>query len=142
MTSTASRVRLVDLLSTAEHRVAQRIEQVLRPSGITVEQWRVMCLLSDGAGHPMSEIARHALLPAPTLTKQVDRMSERGLAYRRADSTDRRRVLVFLSARGSRLFTDLDAAVSAEEAHLAGLLGASESRELGKLLAALSDRLP
>jgi DNA-binding MarR family transcriptional regulator len=143
MTSTtqARQARLADLLSGAERQVAHRIEQALGRSGVTLEQWRVLCCLSDGAGHPMSEIARRALVPPPTLTKHVDRMTERGLVYRRPDDRDRRKVLVFVAARGSRLFSRLDEAVRAEEARITRLLGASSASELQTLLAVVLERL-
>ena len=140
MTAT-TQARLADLLSGAERQVALRIEQALGRSGVTLEQWRVMCCLSDGTGHPMSEIARSALVPAPTLTKHVDRLSERGLVYRRPDDRDRRKVLVFMAARGGRLFSRLDDAVRAEEARITRLLGADSVNELQKLLALALERL-
>ena len=140
MTAT-TQARLADLLSGAERQVAVRIEQALGRSGVTLEQWRVMCCLSDGAGHAMSEIARHALVPSPTLTKHVDRLSERGLVYRRPDDLDRRKVLVFMAARGGRLFNRLDEAVRAEEVRITRLLGADSVNELEKLLALVLERL-
>lgn len=133
--------RLPDLLSSAERRLSQRIEQALGRSGVTLEQWRVMCCLSDGSGHAMSEIARHALVPAPTLTKHVDKLTERGLVYRRPDEQDRRRVLVYMAARGSRLFSRLDDAVRAEEVRISRLLGSAAVSELATLLVVLRERL-
>ena len=60
----------------------------------------MLSLLADGSGHSMSEIAEFALMPPPSTTKLIDRMVSNNLVYRRVDPTDRRRVLVFLSARG------------------------------------------
>src|SRR5438128_299596 len=90
---------LSQLLSQAERAVTQRLDAVLRPKGGNVEQWRVLQLLSDGTGHPMSEVAEFALLSGPTLTRLVDRMVSDNLLYRRIDDRDRRRVLVYLTAR-------------------------------------------
>jgi len=95
---------LAGLLAQAEHRVTRRIECALRAADVSSEQWRVLSLLSDGRGHPMTEIASFALVPAPTLTKIIDRLTDRTLVYRRVDSEDRRRVLVFLSSRGADLY--------------------------------------
>ena len=68
--------------------------------GLNLEQWRTLDLLADGDGHSMTEIAGHVMVPAPTLTKIVDRLVESALVYRRPDERDRRRILVFLSDRG------------------------------------------
>ena len=98
---------LFHVLSHAERRVARRVATVLDAAGCSVEQWRVMALLADGLGHPMTELAEFALLPAPTATKLVDRMVTENLVYRRADPADRRRVLVYLAERGRDLHTRL-----------------------------------
>ena len=72
--------RLAEALSRAEHRVSRRISAALRSEGMSLEQWRVLSLLSDGAGHTMSDIARDVMLPAATLTRVIDRLVEHGLA--------------------------------------------------------------
>ncbi|GCB49220.1 MarR family winged helix-turn-helix transcriptional regulator [Streptomyces sp. NL15-2K] len=140
--TTSPQTRLTDRLSRAGWQVEYRIQQVLQPAGVTIEQWRVLCCLSDGAGHAMSEIASYALVPRPTLTKQVDKLADRALVYRHADHADRRRVLVFLSARGRQLFRELEVAVSNEEARIVDQLGAGDADDLFALLGALIDRLP
>ncbi|MEV4558412.1 MarR family transcriptional regulator [Kitasatospora sp. NPDC049285] len=91
---------LAHLLSRAEHRMARRLAALLAEEGCTVEQWRVLALVADGQGHPMTEIAEHVLMPPPSLTKLVDRMVADNLVHRRPDPTDRRRVLLHLTARG------------------------------------------
>ena len=51
----------------------------------------------------MSEIAEFALVPAPSLTRLVDRMATDGLVHRTVDARDRRRVLVHLTRQGRAL---------------------------------------
>ncbi|HEX4360940.1 MAG TPA: MarR family transcriptional regulator [Pseudonocardia sp.] len=132
---------LAGLLAQAEHRVTRRIECALRAADISSEQWRVLSLLADGTGHPMSEIANFALVPAPTLTKIIDRLIDRTLVYRRVDSEDRRRVLVFLSSRGTDLYRMLGIDVALAEQELAETLGGQDTAQLAELLARLVDRL-
>src|ERR671911_2106153 len=94
---------LAHLLSQAERRVTERLSAALEAEGLTLAQWRVLSLLADGAGHPMTEAAEFAMLPAPTLTKVVDRMVSLNLVYRRPDLRDRRRGLIYSAAPGPRL---------------------------------------
>ncbi|WP_427917845.1 MarR family winged helix-turn-helix transcriptional regulator [Streptomyces sp. cg40] len=94
---------LAHLLSHAERRLGLRMAAVLAEEDCSVEQWRVLSIIADGRGHPMTEIADQALMPAPSLTKLVDRMVAGNLVYRRPDSADRRRVLLHLTARGRTL---------------------------------------
>jgi DNA-binding MarR family transcriptional regulator len=48
----------------------------------------------------MSDISSALAIPPPTLTRLVDRLVDAGFVLRRIDATDRRRVLIYLSARG------------------------------------------
>ncbi|MGQ0483601.1 MAG: MarR family winged helix-turn-helix transcriptional regulator [Pseudonocardia sp.] len=125
---------LTDLVSRAELRLSRRIERLLEPSSLTLEQWRVLTLLADGAGHPMSEIAAHAMVPPPTLTKLVDKLVDRALVYRRVDDADRRRILVFLSARGRKLHHRVDDLVRGEESEIVATLGVDDTAEFRELL--------
>jgi DNA-binding MarR family transcriptional regulator len=140
-TPATTRGPITQLLSQAERRVARRVERAVQTGGVSLEHWRVLSLLSDGAGHPMTEIARYAMVPAPTLTKIIDRLVEKNLVYRRVDDADRRRVLVFVAARGRDLQRRLAAKVAAEEAAFAELLGEADVEQLNALLTRLADRL-
>jgi DNA-binding MarR family transcriptional regulator len=114
----------------------------LEEEGCTVEDWRTLLLLADGRGHPMTEIAEFALVPAPSVTRLIDRMVTSGVVHRTADPGDRRRVLVHLTRRGRALQRRLDEIVEREQhALLSGAERAEAERLLG-LLGGLADRLP
>lgn len=139
---TAGRERdLGQLLALVERRVVARMAAALAARTGTVEEWRVMSLLADGEGHAMTEIAEFVLLPPPTLTKLIDRMVSANDVYRRVDDADRRRVLVFLSARGRAKHRELAAVIDEEWAGIAAAAGKEETALLGALLARIADRL-
>jgi DNA-binding MarR family transcriptional regulator len=131
---------LGSLLARVAHRVARGIESTLDGSGLTLDQWRVLDLLSDGRGHPMSEIAGHVLVPPPTLTKIVDRLVENALVHRRVDDADRRRVLVLASEHGADLHRRLAPAVTQVETDVAAELDEAEVMQLMQLLGRLAAR--
>lgn len=106
--------------------------------GPTLEQWRVLDLLADGEGHTMTEVAGHVLVPAPTLTKIVDRLVESAMVYRRPDETDRRRVLVFLSTHGREVHAKLAPAVARAEDDAVATLGVAERTDLIAMLERLT----
>ncbi len=132
------RVPFGHLLARVERRVAGRIETVLSPEGLSLGQWRVLALLSDGRGHSMSEIAGHAMVPAPTLTKIVDRLVEAALVHRAVDDADRRRVLVLASEHGAELHARLAPEVARVEDDAAAELGAGDAAQLLRLLGRLA----
>ena len=113
-----SELGLLELLSHAQFRVTSRVAAALRERRSSLEEWRVLSLLADGEGHAMSEIAEFLLMPPPSTTKLIDRLVSTNLVYRRVDPADRRRVLVFLAARGRAAHRRLRPAV---EEVIAGL---------------------
>src|SRR3954463_1788520 len=108
-------------LSRAERSVTRQLSRALQAEGWSVEHWRILLLLGDAQGHPMTEIAEFALVPAPSVTRLIDRMVTEGIVHRTADPRDRRRVLVHLTPRGRALQLRLDKLVAREQsAVLAG----------------------
>ena len=135
---------LAHLLSRAERLLSARVAILLQPENCTLEEWRVLKLLADGRGHIMTEIADFAMLPAPTLTKLIDRMAFDGLVYRRADSRDRSRVLAYLALAGRDLYERAAVIVARADAELAAALSddGDLARGLTRLAAALTDAQP
>lgn len=131
---------LAEMLSRVEHLVSRRVEQALGPDGPSLDQWRVLRLLADGDGHPMTGIATRIGVPAPTLTKIVDRLVDSALVHRRVDEADRRRVLVFLSDHGRAVHDRLAPAVARVDADLTTLLPGADAGRLNALLDRLLDR--
>lgn len=134
-------VVLSHLLSEVESRVTRRLTAVLSSHCCSLEEWRVLSLLVNGAGRSMSEIASYVMLPAPTLTKLIDRMVADNIVYRRGDEQDRRRVLVFPSDRGVAKYLAIKSAVDSEQTELAQLLGSKDVATLTKVLSRAADAL-
>ncbi|MFG1649496.1 MarR family winged helix-turn-helix transcriptional regulator [Micromonospora sp. NPDC049275] len=109
---------LLRSLTRAERLLSRRLGAVLADDELTTEAWRVLCLLADGQGHPMSEVSAEASLPPGTLTKLVDHLVDRNLVFRRIDPLDRRRIRAYLTARGRREHARLDERVRASLADL------------------------
>lgn len=65
-----------------------------------IEGWRLLGALRGGDGLTMSDISSAMSIPPPTLTRIVDKLVDGGFVLRRIDAADRRRVLIYLSARG------------------------------------------
>jgi DNA-binding MarR family transcriptional regulator len=130
---------LMQLLTRAERLLARRLTAILTAEGYSLDAWRVITLLADGAGHFMTDLAEQAFLPPGSLTRLVDHLVEENLLYRRIDDVDRRRIRAYLTPRGHRLHERISDEVSGG---LAGLpIGATDQAELERLLAGLVDGL-
>ena len=125
------------LITAVERQLTAAVATDLEQAGVTVEQWRVLSCLSHREGRSMSQLANLAMLPAPTLTKIVDRLVAGNLVHRRSDPYDRRRVLVLLSPRGRASRSRLEQVIRRHEAGLEEILGTSGLLQLTDLLASL-----
>jgi DNA-binding MarR family transcriptional regulator len=70
---------------------------------ITAPQLVCLRYLDRNGPHTPSELAREASLSQATVTGIIDRLEARGLAERRRDNKDRRRVSIHLTEEGKRL---------------------------------------
>src|SRR6185312_5863913 len=73
---------LAYLLAQAERQLNRQLDQEFRAEGVPVEQWRILKLLAEESG--------------------------RSLGYRRADKSDGRRVLIFISEHGRAVIQRLN----------------------------------
>jgi DNA-binding MarR family transcriptional regulator len=128
------------LLSLVERTLTGRLEEVLRACGSSLDQWRILRLLADRGGCPMTVVADHVLLLAPKLSKLVDRMVAANLVHRRSDHQDRRRVLIVVSERGRRALAEWDEAIADVREQFRELLGA-DADQFEALLRRLQDGL-
>ena len=132
--------QLSHTLSRTEQSVTRRLARLLEDDGCSVEQWRALLLLSDGRGHSMSELAHRILMPPASLTRLIDRMVALNLAYRKADTVDRRRVLVYATARGHTLHRRLSRRIKRTQDEVLDALPEAEVVELIDALTGLMDR--
>lgn len=128
-------------LHELERRVNGRLAEVLHRGGSSLDEWRVLTLLTDVPARPMGEIAGLEGLTGPTLSRIVERLVAAGFVYREIDTRDRRRVLVGLVAAGRVRHSELTGLVAREQAGLRYIIGAGELDELERLLSVASLRL-
>lgn len=112
------------MLGQVERQVARLVEKALAGHELTVDQWRILDILADGEGHPMTDLAGAIVVPGPTLTKIVDKLVDAALVYRLVDERDRRRVLAFVSDKGRKVHELVAPKVAATEAEVVAGLGA------------------
>jgi len=128
---------LAYLLAQANRQISGQLERALSEEGVQIEHWRILEVLSDEQGRSMGELAGLVLMNHPALTKTIDRMVSGGFVHRRADSTDSRRVLVFITDHGLGLVTRLRECVDQHHEAISAAVGAKKAEQLKKLLGEL-----
>ncbi|GIE84644.1 MarR family winged helix-turn-helix transcriptional regulator [Actinoplanes regularis] len=104
---------LLHLLTRAERLLARRLSTLLDAEDCSLDAWRVITLLADGSRF-MTEISERAFMPPGSLTRLIDHLVEENVVYRRGDDLDRRRIKVYLTARGRRLHQRVDGRIRAD----------------------------
>lgn len=79
------------------------IRPLLREAGFTDQQWRVLRVLADGGPLDAGGIAQSALLYAPSVTRIVRELVDRGLLSRATSDHDRRRSVIEITPAGRDL---------------------------------------
>jgi MarR family transcriptional regulator, organic hydroperoxide resistance regulator len=102
------------LLTRAERLMSRRVTEIVGAHSHGVDAWRVLSLLADEGGQPMTAVADQVFLPPGTLTKLMDHLVEVGLVHRKVDPVDRRRIRAFLTPRGKALHDHIHQEVRAE----------------------------
>lgn len=140
LTSTSNLESIAEVFFRAERRWTDALCSGLLDADVnTIEGWRVLGALRTGDGFTMSDISAAMSIPPPTLTRIVDKLVDSGLVLRRVDATDRRRVLVHLSARGKAKVRKLTKQESGLKAALVDELGEDNAVAFIRTLARVGD---
>lgn len=93
----------------------QELAVVLRPAGITPEQYHVLKVLRDaGAGGlACSAVGERSPSGDPDVTRLLDRLERHGWATRERDASDRRVVVAHITREGLELLKKLEGPVNA-----------------------------
>ena len=92
------------------------LRQALRPFGLSIHQWRVLCLLKLRGESSMGEISASTVMGQSTISRVVDQLERDGLAIRRPLPENNRVILVSLSEAGDRLIEEVfPAAISVHD---------------------------
>ena len=109
-------VKQVELVARA------RLDELLRPSGVTTLQYTAMTVLARRDGLTAAELARNSFVTAQTMMDLVAGLERRGLISRTRDPAHRRRLRISLTEKGRGFLAEYDAPVRRlEEQMLAGL---------------------
>ena len=124
------------LLQHVSGELIHELATLLRPAGITPEQYHALRILQDAgsAGTPLTAVAERSPVGDPDVTRLLDRLEQRGLARRERDTTDRRVVTARITSGGRRLLDELERPVAALHGRQLGPLGKSGLQTLRKLL--------
>ncbi len=113
----------------AAARLARAVENALGSVDLSLPQYRMLIFLDEGGSAAASALAGDLGVSRPSVTALVDGLVARGLAERRGDEIDRRRVAHLVTPLGLQVLAAADAAVETRLAEIAEALDHSAQAE-------------
>ena len=114
-----------------------RLKETLAPAGLAPWEFDVLSALRRTGGTEglsPTELCEAAQLTSGAMTHRIDRLEERRLVRRRAETSDRRSVRVTLTAQGRKQIDRVIGARMVDAADFVAGLNRSEQRQLASLL--------
>ena len=116
----------------AQH-LERSVDSALEKHKLTLGQFDILATLrrhGKKGGLSPSQLLESVMLSSGGMTARLDKLAEAGLVYRKADATDRRVVVVELTAKGRRV---IDAATATRFNEASGSLPPLDTGELANL---------
>ena len=93
-------------LMRSREKVMGPIRDMLKVSGITEQQWRVLRVLSESGAQDLTQISVKASLLMPSLSRIIRKLREEGLIVSQTNDEDRRRQIVRIGTKGQKIIDD------------------------------------
>lgn len=94
-------------LLRAREAVMSHFRPILAAHDVTEQQWRVIRVLSEAGMLDASEVADKASILAPSLTRMIRSLEERGFITKHKDKADGRRVLLRITPAGQAMVDEV-----------------------------------
>ena len=119
----------------------QRMDEVLRPLGLSVSQYACLQALHDLPGITGSELARRAFVSRQSMNVLLQGLEKRGLIERSVEPGPRRERATTLTTEATSLLVNARSHVASVATTMTGDLAAAELIRLRALLTACRDAL-
>jgi DNA-binding MarR family transcriptional regulator len=116
--------------------VRARLDELLKPSGITAVQYTALTVLEQHEGLPTAQLARRSFVTAQSMSDLVRTLEQRGLIVRERNPENRRELLLHLTSEGRELLAEHADEVLALERQMVSTL---TEQQVDQLRAALAE---
>ncbi|MFK0170460.1 MarR family winged helix-turn-helix transcriptional regulator [Streptomyces sp. NPDC090306] len=121
---------LLYLVKRTEQAVRARLDEVLKPAGVTALQYTALTVLERHDGLTAAQLARDSFVTAQSMADMVRTLEARGHVVRSPNPVNRRELLIALTELGHRLLDDYRRPVRELEHRMTGGLSAPEVDQL------------
>ncbi|AAR35960.1 MAG: hypothetical protein ACD_75C02396G0002 [uncultured bacterium] len=79
--------------------ILSKVNEKIKPHGVTQGQLPVLCCLHDAEGQTQAELCKNIQVEQPTMANTLRRMERDGLIFRTASDKDKRQSRVYITER-------------------------------------------
>jgi DNA-binding MarR family transcriptional regulator len=126
---------LLYMLKQVELAVRSRIDEIVRPVGLTAAQYTALTVLERHADMSSAQLARSSFVTAQSMADMITALEDRALIKRHRDQSDRRRLVVALTDEGRALLDRCRDEVDSLEATMLTGLSVAQTKALRGILA-------
>lgn len=142
----ADRMAAVTSVMRVQQLLLARIEDILKPFGLTFAAYEALRLLAftRNGSMPMGKMGARLMVHPAAVTNAIGKLEQRGLVRRSMSPTDRRIVLATITPPGRDLVEEATAALNDGSFGMPGITSAQAAKlahELGVIRAAAGDLL-
>jgi len=132
---------LLYLMKQVELAVRARLDELVRPAGLTALQYTALTVLERHPDLTSAHLARNSFVTAQSMADMVTSLRAQGLIDRHQDPRDRRRLVLSLTEDGKLLLDRIRQAVVDLEAEMLGGLSADQASDLRAALLSCREAL-
>ncbi|MCX4817103.1 MarR family transcriptional regulator [Streptomyces sp. NBC_01239] len=125
---------LLYMVKQVELVVRSRLDELVRPHGITALQYTALTVLERHDGLSAAQLARDSFVTAQSIADLVRSLEGRGLIRRERNPRNRRELLILLTREGRALLTDCAGPVRELEERMVAQLTAHQSEQFRQAL--------
>ena len=119
----------------------RRMQEALGDLGVAPGQFAPLVMLFEQDGLTQAELCRRINVEQPTMANTLQRMERDGLIKRKADTADKRRMLVHLTPRAREMQAKVMESARAVSNQTVKGLAASDQDDMFRLVARMVDNL-
>lgn len=132
---------LLYLIKQVELAVRARLDELVRPAGLTALQYTALTVLERHPDLTSTHLARNSFVTAQSMADMVTSLRSRQLIDRHQDPVDRRRLVLSLTENGRALLEDYRQPVADLETEMLSGLSGDQAANLGQALLSCREAL-
>ncbi len=128
--------RTIIHLMLVNNKIMEMVTTALKPFGVSLQQFNVLRILRGQEGKPsnLSTLNERMVTKMSNTTRLVDKLLTKGFVDRTTCESNRRKIEITITKKGSEMLTQMDSIMKKTESTLVSQLSNKELNELNFLL--------